>query len=103
MSLFQRLLLVVTLAILPAVVIQVSNEIALRRERIVEGKNVALRLAYELDDELGHNIAGARQLLADIGRLPSVVHEDGKQCTAALIGMHDAHPAYQAIEVAGPD
>lgn len=103
MSLFQRLLLVVTLAILPAVVIQVSNEIALRRERIVEGKNVALRLAYELDDEMGHSIAGARQLLADIGRLPSVVHEDGKQCTAALIGMHDAHPAYNAIEVAGPD
>jgi signal transduction histidine kinase len=103
MSLFQRLLLVVTLAILPAIVIQVSNEIALRRERIAEGKNVALRLAYELDDEMGHSIAGARQLLADVGRLPSVVQEDGKQCTAALIGMHDAHPAYEAIEVVGAD
>lgn len=103
MSLFQRLLLVVTLAILPAVVIQVSNEIALRRERIAEAKNVALRLAYELDDEMGHSIAGARHLLADVGRLPSVVQADGKQCTAALVGMHDAHPAYEAVEVVGPD
>ena len=103
MSLFQRLLLVVTLAILPAVVIQVSNEIEFRRERIAEGKNVALRLAYELDDEMGHSIAGARQLLADVGRLPSVVQGDGKRCNAALVGMHDAHPAYEAVEVVGPD
>ena len=103
MSLFQRLLLVVMLAILPAVVIQASNEIALRRERITEGKNVALRLAYQLDDEMGHSIASARHLLADIARLPSVVQEDGKQCTAALVGMHEAHPAYEAVEVLGPE
>ncbi|HKW52429.1 MAG TPA: sensor histidine kinase [Stellaceae bacterium] len=103
MSLFQRLLLVVTLAILPAVVIQVSNEIALRRERVTEGKNVALRLAYELGDEMGHSIAGARQFLAAVVRLPSVVQEDGARCTAALVGMRDAHPAYTAVDVVGPD
>jgi signal transduction histidine kinase len=103
MSLFQRLLLVVTLAILPAIVIQVSNEITLRRERIAEGKNVALRVAYEIDDEMGHSIAGARQLLAEVVRLPSVVQEDGARCMPALVAMHDAHPAYDAVEVIGSD
>src|SRR6185437_15028141 len=103
MSLFQRLLLVVMLAILPAVVIQVSNEIALRRERIAEASSVALRVAYEIDDEMGHNIAGARQLLAELVRLPSVVQEDGAGCTPALVAMHDAHPTYEAVEVIGSD
>src|SRR6185437_2794669 len=28
---------------------------------------------------------------------------DGQQCTAALVGMHDAHPAYAAVEVVGPE
>ena len=103
MSLFQRLLLVVTLAILPAIVIQVSNEIILRRERITEGKNVALRVAYEIDDEIGHSIAGARQLLAEVVRLPAVVQEDGARCMPALAAMRDAHPTYQAVEVIGSD
>src|SRR5690349_21588531 len=98
MSLFQRLLLVVTLAILPAIVIQVSNEIALRRERITEGKNVALRVAYEIDDEMGHSIAGARQLLAEVVRLPAVVQENSARCMAALVAMRDAHPTYEAVE-----
>lgn len=103
MSLFQRLLLVVTLAILPAIVIQVSNEIALRRERTVEASDVALRVAYELDDEMGHTIAAARQLLAGVVRLPSVLAEEGTPCTAALAGLRDARPAYLRVEVVGPD
>jgi len=103
MSLFQRLLLVVTLAVLPAIVIQVSNEIALRRERIADAKNVALRLAYQLDDEIGQNVAGARQLLASVVRMPSVVQEDSAQCAVALQALRDAHPAYARFAVAAPD
>jgi signal transduction histidine kinase len=103
MSLFRRLLFVVTLAILPAVVIQASNEIALRRERITEVKNVALRLAYQLDDAMRQTTTGARQLLAGIVRMPSVIEGDGAQCTAALEALRDARPTYARFAVSGPD
>jgi signal transduction histidine kinase len=103
MSLFQRLLLVVTLAILPAIVIQVSNEIALRRERIAEAKDVALRLAYQLDDDMAHVVADARQLLVSIVRMPSVVAEDAATCNSALARLQEVHPAYASIQVGGAD
>jgi PAS domain S-box-containing protein len=84
MTLTHRLLLLVAIALLPAVAIQAYNEFDLRRSRTAEIHDLALRQARQAASELDQLIGGIRNLLTVVGEVPAVRAGDTAACVAFL-------------------
>ncbi len=75
-----RSILLVLLALLPAVTLILYTSAEHRRLRVAEANEQALRVARLLAEEQERLIEGARQLLVALARLPVVEREDPKAC-----------------------
>jgi PAS domain S-box-containing protein len=92
MTLARRLLLLALLSVLPAVAIWGFTEVALRREREAEVKDLALRQARLTSSELGRIVQGVRGVLTAIGEMPAIQLRDAPACAAYLRSLQPKVP-----------
>ncbi|MBV9522916.1 MAG: response regulator [Alphaproteobacteria bacterium] len=100
MSLRTRLLLLVVLAVLPAVCIEVYGEIKLRSARQSEIRQDATRLMRLVAAEQGRIGEGARQLLIAFSELGAVRDRDWPACDAAAARIRAQVEGYINIGIA---
>jgi PAS domain S-box-containing protein len=104
MSLVARLYLLVVLAVLPALLIQGWDELALRRDREAQVREEALRLAWSAASELSGILDGAHTLLVSLANAPSVRGRDGATCDALVTTLGrdlEKYVALGAVDTAG--
>ena len=95
-----RLLLLVTLAALPMIVIQAWHERDLRNER---GGVIQDRVVYrvqQLAAEVGELREGARQLLEAIAQLEAVKSRQPETCSSLLARLKSRYPNYNLLAAA---
>lgn len=99
MTLTQRLFLLVTIALLPAVLIQAYNEFDLRLSREQEVRELALSQAQLAASELDQIFTGVRSLLTAVAEVPSVRALDTPACVAYLATLQPRVPYLASIAV----
>ena len=87
MSLLSRLFLLVAVALLPAIAIQIYNEIDLRHARQAEVSDQALSLATLAAAEQQQMVQGIRQVLIAMSELPSIKARNSDACNAYLAAI----------------
>ena len=103
MSLLHRLLLLVFLALVPAAVIEVRNELTLRTAREADVHQGALRLAALFEAEQERLVDGLRQLLSTLANSDAVRNPSAGSCQTLMDSLRLSYPAYLEIHVAGRD
>ena len=78
MTLLSRLLVLVAVALLPAIGIQAYNEYELRHTRQIEVQNQALNLAELTAAEQRQTVQGIHQALIALSELPAIKAKDTK-------------------------
>lgn len=99
MTLLSRLLVLVFVALLPAIAIQVYNEYDLRRLRQVEVQTHAINLADLAAAEQRQIVQGIRQVLIVLSELPSIKARDRQACNAYLGVVKQRFPAFLTLVV----
>jgi hypothetical protein len=97
-----RLLLLVLLAVLPALVLIVYTSVEHRREATERAQAEALRLARLAAADQERAIDNTRQLLAVLAQLPVVRSGDPDACGAFLAGLLREYPLYANLGVIEP-
>lgn len=97
MSLVWRLYLLVALAMLPAVAIQVWNEVTLRRERTAASQAEALRLAEFAAAEMERMVDGGRILLTTLASATSIRMRQPEGCSALVEQATTGLPQFSVI------
>jgi PAS domain S-box-containing protein len=100
MRILARLVLLVCLAVAPAVAIQAYNEFDLRRQREVEIRGQAERLARLAASEIDRIVHATRLLLGSIAANPAVAAGDVAGCTAHVEEIERRFPEYARVAVA---
>ncbi len=101
-SLRARLLLVVGLAVIPAFGLIVHTALEQRRDAVRDVQESALRLARLAASEQGRRLAGARNLLIALSRLPDVRRPDTPACHRLLADLLPEYPLYLNLGVIDP-
>ncbi|WP_448189442.1 PAS domain S-box protein [Azospirillum sp. sgz301742] len=94
MSLLNRLMLLVVLAMIPAVAVQVYNEYELRREREAEVGQQSERLLALIEAEQARLIEGFRQTMVAIRETRSVREGDTPACQAYMTRLKNNYPEF---------
>jgi len=95
-SLTARMLLLVLLAVAPALAIQTYNEFALRQSREAEIRNKTIQITRQFGAEIGELKEGAHQFLVALSRLPAVQQMDPAACSRVLPTRKATSPASAA-------
>ncbi|MGF7175823.1 PAS domain S-box protein [Azospirillum doebereinerae] len=103
MSLLHRLLLLVFLALIPAAVIEIDNEVQLRTAREDEVRQTILRFAQLFAAEQERMMLGVRQLLFTIAQTPVVRDGSPADCQEFLERLRPGIPPYLRVRIAGPE
>jgi len=98
-TLLSRLLVLVFVALLPAIAIQAYNEFDLRRSRQIEVQNHAVNLADLAAAEQRQTVQGIRQVLIVLSQLPSIKVRDRQACNAYLGAVKQRFPAFLTLIV----
>jgi len=101
-SLRFRLLLLVLLAVVPALGLTLYTNVELRRLAADDVKEKALRLARIAASDQEDTIKDTRQLLSALARLPEVRSTDPTACSAFLKSLNQ-YPQYVLLGVIGRD
>lgn len=101
-SLRARLLLLVLLAILPALALILSSAAERRRHEAAEVQEDLLRLARLAAVEHARMIDWSRQFLMSLPYLPSVARQDSRTCNALFSNILKNYPAYTNVAAASP-
>src|SRR6476646_8832272 len=84
LSLVARLYLLVALAVLPAIAIQIYNELTMRQQREAQVHDEALRLAEFAASDLKGVLAGAHTLLISLASAPAIRNHAPAACDSLL-------------------
>ncbi|CAO3430020.1 PAS domain S-box protein [Azospirillum doebereinerae] len=103
MSLLHRLLLLVFLALIPAAVIEIGNEVQLRTAREAEVRQTILRYAQLFAAEQERMMVGVRQLLFTIAQTPVVRDGSPADCQEFLERLRPGIPPYLRVQIGGPE
>ena len=99
MSLLARLLLLVTIAVLPTLALQVYNEIELRRTQTAEIGDLTQRYARLIATDQDNVVEGTRQLLSALTTLPQIQDADSRDCSVVLASLNRQYPSYERLAV----
>ena len=102
MSLSTRFILLLLIAVLPAVSVEFYNDWRLRRDRGEELRRVAAEHADMLSGELQRIATGMELLLVAAGNAPEALREDGT-CNAYMDRLQRSFEFLSNIGVSGPD
>lgn len=102
-SLRFRLLLLVLLAVIPALGLILYTAAEQRRVAVVDAQQNALRLARLAASDQERLVEGARQLLIALAQLPSVRNRDEAECTLFLADLLKQYPLYENLGAIDPN
>ncbi|MBV8888853.1 MAG: response regulator [Alphaproteobacteria bacterium] len=100
MNLTTRLLLLVLIAVLPAIGIQAYNEYDLRKSREDDIRQRVVQITKQFGEEMGELREGARQLLLALGELPAVKSHDEVACASLLATLKRQYASYNLLAAA---
>ena len=103
MSLLHRVLLLVLLALVPAAVIEVKNQVSLREDREAEVRQSALRLAALFEAEQDRMVEGLSRLLQTLVHTDAVRTPDGPACQSLMESLRSTYPPYLHLLVTDRD
>ncbi len=103
MTLLLRLLVLVAVALLPAIGIQAYNEFDLRRTRQIEVQGHALNLAELAAAEQRQIVQGIHQALIALSELPAIKAKDADGCNAYLAKIKRRYPGFISFLVVDLD
>ena len=98
-SLRSRLIVLVFLAVLPALGLILFTASEERRAAAAEVQDDALRIARLASSAQERLIEGARQLLIMMAHLPAVSEDDPNEATRLLASVHEEYPLYTILSV----
>ena len=99
MTLLSRLLILVAVALVPAIAIQAYNEYGLRHARRVEAQSQVLGIAKLAAAEHQQIIQGVQQILLTLSELPAIRAKDSGACNTYLASVNRQFPAFLAFLV----
>ncbi len=102
MSLSTRFILLLLIAVVPALSVEFYNDWRLRRDRGDELRRVAAAQADMLSGELQRIVSGMEQLLVAAAHAPQVL-QDEEACSAYMARMQQSFAFVSNIGVSGPD
>ncbi len=102
-SLRARLLLLVLIAVLPALGLIAYEGVGHRRQHAAEAQEEALRLARLASDEHRQLIEGAHPLLTGLAQFPAVRGQDSRACSSLFASILKRFPYYVNAGAAKPD
>lgn len=102
-SLRVRLLLLVTLALLPILFLMLHTHQDQRHLAVTEVQQTALQLARLAANDQQRLLEGARQLLVVLAQLPSVQNHDAAACSLFMAGLLPQYPLYENLGAADLD
>jgi signal transduction histidine kinase len=102
-NLTARLIILVLIAVCPAIVIQAYNEYELRKASEAAIRQQVVQITKQFGEEIGELREGARQLLLALAQLTPVKLQDSEACSAlfATLGSHYAN--YSLLAAADTD
>lgn len=92
-----KLLFLVVLACLPALGLALYSGLAAERQALREAEAEAARISRDISLQEQHLMAGARQFLATLARLPAVRDLDAKACGPLFRELLAANPFYNDV------
>jgi len=95
-----RIMLLLLIAVLPAIGIQAYNEFDLRRARERDIRQQVVQITKQFGEEIGELREGARQLLVALGQLPAVRQKDGAACSELFQTLQRQYANYATIGAA---
>ena len=95
-----RVLMLLLIAVLPAIGIQGYNEYALRQARERDIRQQVIQTTRQFGAEMGELREGARQLLLSLGQLPAVREKDGAACGAFFANLDTQYDNYAVLGAA---
>jgi signal transduction histidine kinase/CheY-like chemotaxis protein len=95
-----RILLLLLIAVLPAIGIQAYNEYDLRQARELEIRQQVVQITRQFGEEMGELREGARQLLLTLGQLPAVKEKNGEACSALFQTLQTQYENYAVLGAA---
>lgn len=95
-----RIMLLLLIAVLPAIGIQAYNEFDLRQAREHDIREQVVQITKQFGEEMGELREGARQLLVALGQLPAIRQKDGASCSELFASLDKQYPNYSGMAVA---
>src|SRR3984893_8264431 len=99
-SLTLRLIILVLIAILPAIAIQGYNEYKMRRAREADIRQQVIQTTKQFGEEIGELREGARQLLLALSQLPAVRLQDTDACSEHFVALKSQYANYSLLAAA---
>lgn len=92
MKLPHRLLIVVSLALVPISALQIYSAFRLENQQMLATFAEAQRLLQLTEDEQASTIAGIRRLMVTVRQTPVIIAQDWTQCQAMMIRLKREYP-----------
>src|SRR5215468_4888342 len=99
-TLTARLIILVLIAVCPAIVIQAYNEYELRKARETDIRQQVIQITKQFGEEIGELREGARQLLLTLAQLTPVKLQDSEACSALLATLAPQYANYGLLAAA---
>jgi len=98
-----RLIILVLIAICPAIVIQAYNEYELRKAREADIREQVVQITKQFGEEIGELREGARQLLLALAQLTPVKLRESEACNALFGTLASQYANYGVLAAADTD
>jgi signal transduction histidine kinase len=102
-SLTARLIILVLIAVCPAIVIQAYNEYELRKASEATIRQQVVQITKQFGEEIGELREGARQLLLALAQLTPVKLRDSEACSALFATLGSQYANYSLLAAADTD
>jgi signal transduction histidine kinase len=99
-SLTVRLIILVLIAVCPAILIQAYNEYELRKARSADIRQQVVQITKQFGEEIGELREGARQLLLALAQLTPVKLQDGAACSELFARLASQYANYSLLAAA---
>src|SRR5438105_8375422 len=99
-SLTARLIILVLIAIFPAIVIQAYNEYELRKAREADIREQVVQITKQFGEEIGELREGARQLLLALSQLTQVRLRQSEACNVLFATLESQYANYSLLAAA---
>lgn len=99
-SLTFRLLILVVIAVLPAILIQAYNEYDLRKAREDDIRQRVIQITKQFGEEIGELREGARQLLLALTEVSAVRDRNDATCSELFASLKSRFPNYAVLAAA---
>jgi len=99
-NLTARLIILVLIAVFPALVIQAYNEYELRKAREADIRQQVIQITKQFGEEIGELREGARQFLLALAQLTPVKLQESEACSALLATLDSQYANYSLLAAA---